>query len=107
MGAILGIFCIIGVGGRIGFEGNEWFITGMWYNRVVMGAIIGFAGTWTLIPGKDNWLKNSAIRGLILGVFVTTAIAITTGFNDIPSWFAGVVYGVIIDVITTYYINKK
>ncbi|RZN63346.1 hypothetical protein [Methanonatronarchaeum sp. AMET6-2] len=106
LGAFLGIFCIIGVGWRLGYTGNEWYLLGMWYNRVIMGAIIGFAGWWTLIPGPENWLKNSALRGLILGIIITSAIAITTAFKDVPSWFAGIAYGVIIDIATTY-ITKK
>ncbi|OUJ18990.1 putative membrane protein [Methanonatronarchaeum thermophilum] len=105
LGGLLGVLCILGVGVRIGYAGNEWFLTGMWYNRVIMGGIIGFAGGWTLIPGAQNWLKNAALRGLLLGIFVTSAIAITTGFKDVPSWFAGVAYGVIIDTVTTY-LNK-
>ncbi|HNQ17500.1 MAG TPA: hypothetical protein PKH60_05375 [Candidatus Woesebacteria bacterium] len=42
-GAILGIFCIIGVSVRLGFAGNEVFILATWVNRVVMGLVIGLA----------------------------------------------------------------
>jgi len=101
LGAVLGIFCIIGVGARV--DNAPWYLFGMWYNRILMGILIGFAGGWTLIEGDDNTLKNAACRGLILGILVTSAIMFSTTFRDIPSWFAGVAYGVIIDVGATYF----
>ncbi|OKY79018.1 MAG: putative membrane protein [Candidatus Methanohalarchaeum thermophilum] len=100
-GALLGIFCIIGVGLRLGFKGNEWYLFGMWYNRVVMGITIGFAENWKIIPGKENQTKNAIIRGLILGTIITSAILFSTNFKDIPSWGAGLAYGIIIDLIAT------
>lgn len=102
LGAVLGVLCIIGVGYRVGMTGNEWYLFGMWYNRVLMGVLIGFAGYWELIRGEGNSnLKNSAVRGLILGIIVTSAIFFSTEFRDMPSWFAGMAYGVIIDVVAT------
>ena len=45
-GAILGIFCILGAGGRVGgWAGNEILLIGLWYNRVIMGLLISFAGS--------------------------------------------------------------
>lgn len=106
IGAILGIFCIIGVGTRLEFSGNEWYLFGMWYNRVVMGLLIGFAGSWKILEGKENLIKNALIRGVILGTIVTSAILFSTTFKDIPSWGAGVVYGIIIDVGATYFTEE-
>lgn len=103
LGAILGIFCIIGVGTRLGFAGNEWYLIGMWYNRVLMGILIGFADSWILVPGKENQLRNAVIRGIILGTVVTSAIFFSTSFKDIPSWGAGIIYGIIIDVGATHF----
>ncbi|MDF1539764.1 MAG: hypothetical protein P1Q69_12760 [Candidatus Thorarchaeota archaeon] len=39
MGALLGVLCIIGVGGRIpgGIDGNMIYLIGIWYNRLIMG----------------------------------------------------------------------
>lgn len=107
MGGILGIFCILGVGYRIGIEGNLWFLLGMWYNRVVMGLLIGFSGTWIIIKGEKNILKNAVIRGLLLGLIVTSAIFLTTELRDPISWIAGIIYGIIIDSVTTWYIMVK
>ncbi len=106
-GAFLGIFCILGVGIRIGFSGNEWYLFGMWYNRVLMGTLIGFAESWKIVPGKENRTKNALIRGLILGVIVTSAILFSTSFRDLPSWGAGIIYGILIDVGSTHFSEQK
>ncbi|KXA97995.1 hypothetical protein AKJ40_05000 [candidate division MSBL1 archaeon SCGC-AAA259M10] len=102
IGAVLGIFCILGVGIRLGFSGNEWYLFGMWYNRVLMGILIGLAGSWKIVTGKENRTKNAVVRGLILGVIVTSAVLFSTSFKDLPSWGAGIVYGVIIDIGATH-----
>lgn len=95
VGAVLGVFCIIGVGYRQGYTGNELYLFAMWYNRIIMGLLIGFAG---------NWLDDRfVIRGLILGTLVTTAFFFSTAFRDWPGWLAGVAYGVIIDYFATKY----
>ncbi|MFP4000987.1 MAG: hypothetical protein ACLFSM_06725 [Thermoplasmata archaeon] len=98
-GALLGVLCIVGVGTRIGFEGNEMFLFAMWYNRVVMGLLIGLAYDVKII----NSDKNFILRGLILGLVVTLAITLTSDFRDWPSFFAGLAYGPIIDWAATRY----
>ena len=97
-GAFLGIFCIIGVGTRIGFNSNIIYLIGMWYNRVIMGLLVGLAGEIILIENDSN---NSILRGAIIGLVVTTGILLSTSFKDIPSFFAGIIYGIIIDYIST------
>lgn len=99
MGSFLGIFCIIGVGLRIGFEGNKLYLFAMWYNRVIMGLVIGLAGGLRFIDSKHNVL----VRGFILGLLVTASITFTSEFRDWPSFFAGLVYGMIIDWVATRY----
>ncbi len=99
VGAVLGVLCIVGVGGRIGFEGNEMFLFGMWYNRVVMGLLIGFASGLKIIDSDKNFIP----RGLLLGLVVTSAITFTSGFRDWPSFFAGLAYGPVIDWAATRY----
>ncbi|MBR9680747.1 MAG: hypothetical protein GOU98_02890 [Candidatus Altiarchaeota archaeon] len=102
LGAILGIFCIIGVGTRIGYIGNEIFLLATWYNRVLMGVLIGLAEPIKFIKSK----YNVYLRGLTFGAFVSLAVVLTSGFRDIPSLFAGVLYGVIIDFVATKYSSK-
>ncbi len=98
-GALLGILCIIGVGWRIGFEGNWMFLFSMWYNRVVMGLLIGLAYYVELIKSDKNYI----LRGLVLGLVVTSAITFTSEFRDWPSFLAGIAYGPIIDLVATKY----
>ncbi|ACV12455.1 hypothetical protein Huta_2288 [Halorhabdus utahensis DSM 12940] len=98
-GAFLGIFCIFGVGLRIGFAGNELFLFSMWYNRVVMGLVIGLAGGLQVVDSK----YNVYVRGLLLGLVVSAAVTFTSEFRDLPSFAAGVAYGVIIDWVATRY----
>lgn len=92
---------------RLGFAGNEWYLFGMWYNRVLMGVLIRFAGPWNLLPGNENQLKNAIIRGALLGAIVTSAILFSTSFKDLPSWGAGILYGILIDVGATYFSTEK
>ncbi len=98
-GAILGVFCIIGVGYRVGFQGNEIYLASVWYNRVVMGLAIGLAGNFTIMKSK----ANPYIRGALIGLFISFASLLSTEFMDIPSFFAGVVYGIIIDGMASKY----
>ena len=70
-GALLGVLCIIGGGIRLGFSGNSMLLAGMWYNRLVMGALIGFA------------------------------FLLSTGFRDPVGLAAAMVYGLIIDIVST------
>jgi hypothetical protein len=102
-GALLGVLCIIGVGGRIpgGYLPNIVFLIGMWYNRVIMGMLIGLADEIVIIKGEGKSIANAVVRGLIFGVLVSSAIFLSTEFRDLPSFFAGVAYGLIIDIIAT------
>ncbi len=104
-GAVLGVACIIGVGARIpgGYLPNIIFLIGMWYNRVIMGILIGLAGNMVLIKssGEKN-LRNAVIRGLLFGILVSFAIFLSTEFRDIPALFAGFAYGPIIDLVATW-----
>ena len=103
-GALLGVLCIIGVGSRIGgYLPNILFLTGMWYNRVIMGVLIGFAGDVVLVKStREKNLGNAIVRGLIFGILVSFAIFLSTEFRDVPALFAGFAYGPIIDLIATW-----
>jgi hypothetical protein len=105
VGAILGVFCIIGVGARIpgGYLPNIVFLIGMWYNRVIMGLLIGLAGNIQILKSDTApKLGNAFLRGLIFGILVSSAIFLSTEFRDLLSFFAGIAYGIIIDVIATW-----
>lgn len=99
LGALLGIFCIIGIGFRLGFEGNGLFLFSAWYNRVVMGLLIGLATPIVII--KNKW--NPVIRGSILGLIVSYSWYVASGHRDLMGFFAGIAYGIIIDWVVTKY----
>ncbi|MBD3196731.1 MAG: hypothetical protein GF317_16865 [Candidatus Lokiarchaeota archaeon] len=103
LGAILGILCIIGASGRVGgWFGNEILLIGLWYNRVIMGLLIGFAEPLDFIK-RENILPwyNAIIRGIILGTLVSLQFFLSTVFLDLPTFLAGIAYGIIIDVLST------
>ena len=104
LGAILGIFCIIGIGYRVGFQNNELFLISAWYNRVIMGLVIGLVVSLKMTPGKK---AISFIRGALLGLGVSFAWFLSTEFRDPMGFAAGILYGVIIDMTATYYSEKK
>ena len=98
-GGLLGIFCIIGISLRMGYNGNELFIFATWINRVVMGFVVGLAGSF-MFKKKSNLVY---LRGAILGLIISGSFYIATSFKDLPGFFAGIVYGIIIDYIATKY----
>lgn len=105
VGALLGVLCIIGVGARIpGNYSNVIYLTGVWYNRVIMGLMVGFAGHVTIIKSeKEKNYVNSIVRGIIIGLIVSSATLLLS--DTIPldwlGWFMGLLYGPIIDVVAT------
>ena len=109
LGAILGVFCILGASGRIGgWTGNEILLIGLWYNRVVMGIIIGFAGDFHLVKNdnRSKWL-NSILRGIIFGTLVSLQFYLTTSFLDLLSFLAGIGYGIVIDLVSSLFTQKS
>lgn len=96
-GAVLGIFCIIGAGYRFGLSGNGLFLFATWFNRLVIGMVIGLAGSWILIKNKKNFL----LRGAVLGFVISFSFYVSTDFRDTVGFIAGVMYGIIIDYIAT------
>ena len=89
-GAILGVVCIIGAQVRSGFEKDAVYLFSFWFNRLLMGIVIGLA--WS----KLNTMQAIA-RGAILGLLVSFAFYSSTGFADIIGFIAGIVYGMIIE----------
>ncbi len=95
-GAILGIFCIVGASIRSNFQSDTNFLFALWYNRLLMGLVIGLAGK------KTAWPKIIG-RGALFGLIVSFAFYISTGFNDTVSFLAGIIYGIIIEYIAFKY----
>ncbi|TDO92031.1 hypothetical protein DFR79_10857 [Halanaerobium saccharolyticum] len=87
-GALLGIICIIGGGIRMGYSGSGLYLFALWYNRLIMGILIGLT---KMKPGV-----NGLIRGGFFGFIVSLAFYLSTGMTDLISFLAGIIYGVII-----------
>lgn len=99
-GAVLGVICIVGASVRSGFQSDAYFLFALWYNRLIMGLVIGLAG------GNLGWLKTIG-RGALFGLIVSFAFYSSTGFTDVVSFLAGIVYGIIIEYIAFKYDDLK
>ena len=91
-GAILGVFCIIGAQVRSDFTQSISYLFSFWYNRVLMGLVIG-------LFSSNYKLKVLLIRGAIVGGLVSLAFYSATGFSDLIGFLAGIFYGVIIEFV--------
>lgn len=92
VGAVLGVFCIIGASVRFQFERDVFYLSSLWYNRVIMGLVIG------LTP-KPNSKMMTVARGALLGTIVSFAFYLGTGLVDHTSFVAGILYGIIIALV--------
>lgn len=91
-GAVLGVFCIIGALVRFGFQLENYLLFSLWYNRLLMGLVIGLPWAHTSMPKLLG-------RGAVLGLIVSFAYYSSTGFADIVSFLAGIVYGMILEYV--------
>jgi uncharacterized membrane protein len=89
-GALLGIICVVGAYVRSGFTASPMIVFSLWYNRVVIGLVVG-------APWPVTEKVKSLIRGALLGLLVSFAYYSSTGFADPVSFLAGIVYGVILE----------
>ena len=97
-GAVLGVICIIGGSLRAGgFAGNEIYLLGMWYNRLVIGLAMGLAA---FFPWQKQNPLNCYSRALLIGLGISFAFYLSSGFRDPIAFLAGGVYAVIIAWIT-------
>jgi len=99
-GAVLGIFCIIGASLRSTETLTIAYLFSFWFNRVLMGLVIGLLGT-------NLDITKRLLRGLVIGLFVSLAFYSATEFNDLIGFLAGGVYGVIIEYISYKLETKK
>ena len=107
VGAFLGIFCILGQSQRMPTNPRPnatIYLIAAWYNRVIMGIMIGFAGEWCLLKKESN--LNTIIRGAILGTIVSISFGLLQQRMEIIYFFAGIVWGVLNDLITTAIMNR-
>ncbi len=89
-GALLGLVCVVGASIRSGFTASPVFVFSLWYNRVIIGLVVG-------APWGVTVRSKALIRGALLGLLVSFAFYSSTGFKDPVSFFAGILYGVILE----------
>lgn len=94
-GAVLGLICVAGAYIRSGFSASAGMVFSLWYNRVVMGLLIG--APWPKIN-----MGRALVRGALFGLIVSFAYYSSTGFQDHVSFIAGIVYGVILEALLKY-----
>lgn len=95
-GAVLGVFCIIGANARSTEPLTTAYLFGFWYNRVIMGLLIG-------LISFDTSLSKRLLRGFIVGIVVSFAFYSATEFYDLLGFLVGGVYGIIIEYVTYKY----
>lgn len=89
-GALLGVVCIVGAQLRSGFAHDASFLFSFWFNRLLMGVVIGLAWGKLTTP-------QALGRGALLGLLVSFAFFSSTGFKEVVGFLAGIVYGIIIE----------
>ncbi len=110
-GAILGVACILGVGSRLfggDYASNIVYLMGIWAMRVLLGITIGLAQGIILLKG-DQWQKwvNAGIRGIIFGLLFSATLIMLDPYLDFATFGAGIAYGLIIDLVATFFTRKK
>lgn len=91
-GALLGVVCIIGAQIRSGAEKDTLYLFAFWYNRLLMGGVIG-------LIGFPLAFKYKLLRGAIIGIAVSFMFYASTSFSDHIGFVVGAVYGVIIEAV--------
>lgn len=92
MGALLGVLCIVGANLRYNGTLANDYLFAFWFNRVLIGLFIGL-----LIPLKNP--LHLALRGALVGLFISFAFYSATEFLDITGFLVGAVYGIIIEFV--------
>lgn len=92
LGALLGVFCIIGASVRTTETLSNSYLFSFWFNRVLIGLVIGLVVT-------SAPLKIRIIRGFLMGIFVSFAFYSATDFFDLTGFLVGGVYGMIIEYV--------
>lgn len=90
LGILCGLFCMYGAMTMFPGEFGTLALIGIVYNRALIGIVIGIS---------DNIYPPPALRGAVIGVVVSMAMAIFDAAWIVVGF--GLVYGVLIDVVTT------
>ncbi len=95
LGLIFGLFCAWGTASKFPGKFDNFTLLSIVYNRVLIGLFIGIAG---------NIKLGAALRGIIFGAVVSLQSALpgfSEGIGSLVLVFAGMIYGLIIDLVAT------
>jgi len=93
LGILCGLFCMYGTITKFPeFPADTLFLIGIVYNRALIGVVIGIA---------DNIDLHPAMRGAVIGVVISMAMVIFGAEGMLALLGFGLVYGVLIDVVTS------
>lgn len=90
LGILCGLFCMYGAMTKFPGEFDTLALIGIVYNRALIGIVIGTS---------DNIDLHPALRGAVIGVVVSMAMAIFDAAWIVVGF--GLVYGILIDVVTS------
>lgn len=99
-GAILGVVCIVGATVRAGGGLGAVFLFAFWYNRLLLGFVIG------LLDGQKK-LPYLLARGAVVGLVVSFAFYSSIGFGDPVGFIAGIIYGVLIEGAAFWFARRS
>jgi len=89
-GGLLGLICVVGAYIRSDFTASPSFIFALWYNRVIIGLVVG-------APWSKTVRFKALLRGALIGLVVSFAFYSSTGFQEHISFVAGILYGGILE----------
>ena len=99
-GALLGVVCILGATLRYQENVSTIYLFAFWFNRLLMGLVIGLAINNFALPKK-------LIIGFVLGLVVSFAFYSATEFYDLIGFLIGGIYGLIIVYVNQIFIKTK
>ncbi len=109
LGMILGLICILGQNLRMPanpLPNATIYLLGAWYNRVIMGILIGCADDWQFLKKKSLPILNAVIRGAVLGTLVSISFGLLQQRIEIVYFLAGILWGILNDTLTTWVLQN-
>ncbi|TFH29726.1 MAG: hypothetical protein E4G98_03335 [Promethearchaeota archaeon] len=108
-GMLMGVLCVLGQSQRMPanpLPNATIYLLGAWYNRVLMGILIGCADDWQFVKKKSRPILNAIIRGALLGTLVSISFGLLQQSLEIIYFLAGIVWGILIDTLTTWILHN-
>ena len=94
---IFGILCVLSFIIRFGYKENFIYLLALFYNRLLIGVVIG------LLSQKKGIIV--LLRGLLLGLLIGLGLYISSEFKDVIGLIGGGIAGLVIDAVASQYTN--